>query len=345
MMIDIPRLRGSAFDATLDDGAWRAGLNLWLTAWHQVPAASLPDDDASLAKHAGLGRDIRTWRKVKAEALRGWVPCDDGLLYHPVVAEMALEAWLEKRFQALSSGAGNAKRWGSTFDPTPIEEEIELCAGMLAALNPTSKALSKLQRRKSRPSSDGSPTGTGNASHRDAKAVPVGSQGTGTGKDKSSVSNETGDEPPDRVLVELSELDPKAAAWRLARMVLIERGGLKAKAAGDLIGKWVNTEGLNVEQLWAIAETTWRNGTDDPVPYMSAAVRDTLRQAVGLSGVVAPTEARQRSWMEEFVVGGDWRVGDRGPRPGESGCRIVASIQREFGVDPAPPALRKEAVA
>lgn len=182
MMIDIPRLRGSEFDAILDDGAWRAGLNLWLTSWHQVPAASLADDDAALAKAAGLGRDVRTWRKVKAEALRGWQLCSDGLLYHPVVAEMALEAWLEKLAQALSSGAGNAKRWGGVFDPAPIEAEIDQCAGMLAALNPKSKALAKAIRRKSRPTDTGNPDGTEKPSRRDTKTVPTGSQETGTGK-------------------------------------------------------------------------------------------------------------------------------------------------------------------
>lgn len=177
MMIDIPRLRGSDFDATLNDAAWRAGLNLWMSSWHQVPAASLSDDDVTLTKAAGLGRDIRSWRKVKAEALRGWVKCDDGLLYHPVVAEYALEAWLEKLLQALSSGAGNARRWGGTFDPAPVEAEIDRAAEMLRALNPKSKAIAKLQRRKSRPTSEGDPTGT-------PETVPVGSQGKEEGKEE-----------------------------------------------------------------------------------------------------------------------------------------------------------------
>lgn len=196
MMIDIPRLRGSEFDSILDDGAWRAGLNLWLTSWHQVPAASLPQDDAALAKAAGLGRDVRTWRKVKAEALRGWQVCSDGLLYHPVVAEMALEAWLEKLSQALSSGAGNAKRWGGVFDPAPIEAEIEQCAGMLAAINPKSKALAKASRRKSRPQDDGNPDGTGKPSRRDAKNIPSGSQGTGKGIEEPPIGPPTGGDLP-----------------------------------------------------------------------------------------------------------------------------------------------------
>lgn len=186
MMIDIPRLRGSDFDATPSDGAWRAGLNLWLSSWHQVPAGSLSDDETTLTKAAGLGRDIKTWRKVKAEALRNWVKCDDGLLYHPVVAELALEAWLEKLAQTLSSGAGNAKRWKVDFDPAPIEADIDRTAAMLAALNPKSKALIKLERRRTRTASDpdvgGNAVGTEKLSRTPAKNVPSGSQGTGTGK-------------------------------------------------------------------------------------------------------------------------------------------------------------------
>ena len=37
---------------------------------------------------------------MKAGALRGWIKCGDGRLYHPVVAEKANEAWLQKRIFA-----------------------------------------------------------------------------------------------------------------------------------------------------------------------------------------------------------------------------------------------------
>src|SRR5690606_4124736 len=131
MMLDITRLRQSDFDATPDDSAWRAGLNLWFSAWHAVPAGSLSDDEAALAKAAGLGRDLRTWRKVKAAAMRGFVLCDDGRYYHETVCEFALEAWLEKLSQRLSSGAGNAKRWKIDFDPTAIESAIVEAADLL----------------------------------------------------------------------------------------------------------------------------------------------------------------------------------------------------------------------
>lgn len=71
-----------------------AALRLW---WHsyakEKPAASLPDDDTLLSDYAGYGVAVQQWRKVKAAALRGWIKCSDGRLYHKTVAEIALESW------------------------------------------------------------------------------------------------------------------------------------------------------------------------------------------------------------------------------------------------------------
>ena len=75
MPVDIVRLFNSEFHALSDDAAWRAGVTLWLKSYHQVPAASIPDDDIALARLAELGRDVKAWKKMKAAALRGWVKC------------------------------------------------------------------------------------------------------------------------------------------------------------------------------------------------------------------------------------------------------------------------------
>jgi hypothetical protein len=141
--IDIGRLFGSQFHAIASDAEWRAGMILWLKSYHQVPAASLPDDDVALARLAEFGRDVRGWKKVRDVALRGWVLCDDGRLYHPVVAEKALVAWIEKLGRRKSSEAGNAKRWGSGFGSPTIDDAIRCAAGMLAALDPGSRTLKR----------------------------------------------------------------------------------------------------------------------------------------------------------------------------------------------------------
>jgi hypothetical protein len=98
-------LFGSEFNARANDSEWRAALTLWWAAWCQVPAASLPDDDAALCRFADLGRDLKSWRKLRQGALHGWVKCADGRLYHPVLAEQALIAW-DKRKQDRESRYG-----------------------------------------------------------------------------------------------------------------------------------------------------------------------------------------------------------------------------------------------
>jgi hypothetical protein len=62
-------------------------------AWHQVPAGSLPTADADLCRLVGLGRDLKTWKKIKSGAMRGWRLFADGRLYHPVVSEKVIAAW------------------------------------------------------------------------------------------------------------------------------------------------------------------------------------------------------------------------------------------------------------
>lgn len=267
IMVDIPRLRGSDFDATLDDSAWRAGFNLWLTAWHQVPAASLSADDATLAKAAGLGRDLRTWKRVKAIALDNWVECDDGRLYHPTVAEIALESWLEKLQQRISSGAGNAKRWGGTFDATPIEAEIARCSRMLAALNPASKALAKAQRKRKPVASDQdnerNPDGNEKPSQRDAKPVPPGSQETGTGTGIYSEGK------PSAANGQVN--DPDAMAWTAAKALLTSQGGMSEDAAGRFFGKLIRDNGMAAREMLVPIASATANRTQDPRSFLIAA--------------------------------------------------------------------------
>lgn len=91
-------LFGSEFNARCTDAEWRAGVTLWWAAWNQQPAGSLPDDDVALCRLADLGRDLKLWRKVKANALRGFLHCSDGRIYHPFLCKQVLVAW-EKRVQ------------------------------------------------------------------------------------------------------------------------------------------------------------------------------------------------------------------------------------------------------
>lgn len=74
-----------------------AMLRLWWHSYaHEAPAASLPDNDQLLAEYAGYGVMVKGWLKIKEQAIRGFVLCTDGRLYHPIVAELALAGWKER---------------------------------------------------------------------------------------------------------------------------------------------------------------------------------------------------------------------------------------------------------
>jgi hypothetical protein len=112
MPLDVVRLRDSDFAALSSGDGFRAGLMLHCAAWHQVPAASLPDDDRMLAHLAGLGRDLRSWKGFKQEALRGWIKCSDGRLYHPVIAEKARQSFASKQAQRARTAKATSVRLG-----------------------------------------------------------------------------------------------------------------------------------------------------------------------------------------------------------------------------------------
>jgi hypothetical protein len=125
MPLDVVRLRDSELAATPDAEVFRVSVLSWCVSWHQIPAASLPDDDASLARLLGFGRDVATWKQIRAAGgLRGWVKHSDGRLYHQVVAEKAVEASGQKQRAKAKreKDADRLHRWrlkhGETADET-----------------------------------------------------------------------------------------------------------------------------------------------------------------------------------------------------------------------------------
>jgi hypothetical protein len=109
--IDVARLRDSELMATADAEVFRCAVLSWCYAWHQLPAGSLPDDDATLSRAMGFGRDIKGWKKVRAAGgLRGWCKASDDRLYHPVVVEKVLAAWQRKMQQRWQTECARIKK-------------------------------------------------------------------------------------------------------------------------------------------------------------------------------------------------------------------------------------------
>lgn len=163
MPLEIDRLLASNFNVIANSDEWRAAITLWCEAFRRVPAGSLPNTDAQLAWLAGFGRDVEHFRRFRVNALRGWFECDDGNLYHPVVAEKVLDAWIERLVARKKGVAGNAKRWASAGDLSEINEALVEARQLLSAINPESKRLRELPSKIVKKShSDGRKT-----SHKD----------------------------------------------------------------------------------------------------------------------------------------------------------------------------------
>lgn len=119
MPLDVVRLRDSDLATTATGEEAFAAVLLWCASWHQVPAASLPDDDRLLSQFAGYGRAVREWTRVKDGAMRGWAKADDGRWYHPVVAEKAAEAWNAKLQQRWRTECARIKKAAQRTDSRP----------------------------------------------------------------------------------------------------------------------------------------------------------------------------------------------------------------------------------
>ena len=95
LQLHVRSFRDSDFVNRAPPEAVVAGWLILAASWHQVPAASVPDDDAALAQLANYGRAVKQWTKVRNHALHGFIRCSDGRLYHPFLAARARHAWEE----------------------------------------------------------------------------------------------------------------------------------------------------------------------------------------------------------------------------------------------------------
>lgn len=110
MPLDVRTLLTSSLwiKAKKDPRVAHAAVSLWCECWHQVPAASLPDDDEVLADLARC--DPKEWARIRERALLHFVKCSDGRLYHRHVAAKAVEAWASKQAQRARTKAATEAR-------------------------------------------------------------------------------------------------------------------------------------------------------------------------------------------------------------------------------------------
>lgn len=165
MPLDVLRLRDSDLAALASGEEFKAAVMLWCVAWHQVPAGSLPNDDRLLARHSGAGS---AWKRVKAEALRGFVECSDGRLYHATIAEKAIEAWEAKLKQRERTRAATEAR-----EAKRREEQARRDAERNVNRDDSRNEQRNVERESDRHVHQGTGTGTGTGILKDGAGAPV----------------------------------------------------------------------------------------------------------------------------------------------------------------------------
>jgi hypothetical protein len=106
------RFARSKFMRIANNDQLGAAFRLWLLAWGEKPAGSLPNDDRWLSDAAKIDR--QRWSSEAEVVLHGFVACNDGRLYHPTICEIAKRRFAQlkgrQRGAALSRRRQEAKR-------------------------------------------------------------------------------------------------------------------------------------------------------------------------------------------------------------------------------------------
>lgn len=208
MPLGVRELRDSDTAAEVSDAAFRAAVMLWCAAWHQIPAASLPNDDQKLARLAGYGRETRGWGRVREQALRGFRLCSDGRLYHLYMVEKAKKAWALKHKQRDNADRGWKRR-------KPQKTNESGCA----MAKPSQSHGSAMAKPPHMP-----PQRHGNAQNREDLSSPVASPSNSTA---GSVGDGAGAPPTSRSFVTIGAAEPEFVIVQIATgaKLRIDRSG------------------------------------------------------------------------------------------------------------------------
>lgn len=261
-------------------------LNLWMAAWHEVPAGSLDDDDDVLADAAMC--DPAKWARVREDVLRGWVKCSDGRLYHPVVSERVQEAWASKQerrkrdeherdrkriereerarlFDALKS-AGIHKPWNTSLSDLR-KAVLDLSVGQVPDGPPPVPDPSRLR--------EGHGEGYGEG-QGDSSSVPNGTDGAGA-------------PPPSPPPTTTDYEERKRAAWNGAKSLLQANRMPKAQT-GTYLGKLAHDYGGEI--LLEVMEAAIVQRPAEPDAWMRAACQRAAGQRAPANRVQTAQERR-----------------------------------------------------
>jgi hypothetical protein len=253
MPLHVARLRDSDLAAEAHpEACWYAVL-LWSASWHQVPAGSLPTGEAVLARLCGLGRDVKTFRRHRDDAMRGWIECADGRLYHPVVAEQVNSAWSEKlayRDRKAKRVAIAEKAAEARWNKAPSTDDADASRMHDASNNDAS----------SMPDAMPKGTGRGTGSYSDADAS--GGAAAGGAEVIPILPIDSGTSVP---------VDPAKVMFD-SGIALLGAAAVPERKARSMLGRWLRDHGP--ETVIVALGNAQREGAIDPISFIEGCFRN-----------------------------------------------------------------------
>ncbi len=306
MPLHTERLLDSDMMALSTGEEFKTALRLWCKSWNQEPAASLPDDDRILAHLAG--KELPAWRKVKDMALRGFVKCADGRLYHPVIAQEAINAMQRREEHQAAKDGDNERKREEREDRKLLFGALRDVGVILPAKGTSTSHLREVaaSRGISVIVTEGhkSVTVTPKGSHKESHAGVTAKTGTGTGtyiKEQAAAAelSRAGDPvdnlpPPPAAGVESTAVHFAQLLDRWER----ERGKAGAFHPGDpLLLAWADAGVTNAELQAAHTKAVKRRvRANDQAPVnvgLLDAILPEVRVKPGVTSAVARAETRQ----------------------------------------------------
>ncbi|AMG45509.1 DUF1376 domain-containing protein [Achromobacter xylosoxidans] len=306
MPLHTERLLDSDMMALSTGEEFKTALRLWCKSWNQEPAASLPDDDRILAHLAG--KELPAWRKVKDMALRGFVKCADGRLYHPVIAAEAIKAMAKREEHQAAKDGDNERKREEREDRKLLFAALRDIGVILSAKGTSTSQLREVaaSRGISIIVTEGHKvvTVTPKGSHKESHGGVTAKTGTGTGtyiKEQAAAAEHSreGDPvdnpaPPPAAGVESTAAHFAQLLDRWER----ERGKSGAFHPGDpLLLAWADAGVTNAELQAAHTKAVKRRvKANDQAPVnvgLLDAILPEVRVKPGVTSAVARAETRQ----------------------------------------------------
>ncbi len=292
------------------------------------------------AKHSTLGEDCGVSKQTVGRCLD----------------ELMEAGWLQKVGRRRSDGSRSSDRLWLTLPQITLES--------------TSVDPKELKRERDEEGADWDHAD--NASyHGDAHKSPRSDSGVITVTPQNTVTEGLKKKTVTRAHEEPSDSDLDAAVdliWQMASKVGrgrsskadIKKGLQAALARGNALERVLRGMGAYLRSPDAtkddgayqrgahvmLANDRWASHLDDEQARRDVGHQATPQEIIAqedVGTIEAPSESRQRLWMELFAQGMPWGP-ERGPQPGRLGCRVSDAIQRAFGVEPyqAPAADQQE---